>query len=247
MTTDALHRHQSPLLGRRRMAACAGRALVLAIQREPGAQIVIVVPVLPGAGVVTLCAIRAQGLLVFVILDMAGHAGHLGVLEAGRCMTSFALDRRVLAKKRKPCQAMIKLGKFPFAVTVTLLTLHTFLPLMLVIFPVTVQAIHRCSSETAQILVAGNALDTRFRVRVAQDKFGTVMVEATICGLPLGLGMAFSALLAQRRVVLVVLLVASQAILRRLFEHGALVTFLAFDPCVLAQQRKDGGGVVKPG
>ena len=178
---------------------------------------------------------------------MAGHTADLGILEPCRCMTFFALDRCMLAKQREPCQAMIKLGKFPFAVTVTLLTLRTFLPLVLVIFLVTIQTIHGGSSETAQVLVTGNALDTRSCVRVAQGKFGTVVVEATIGCLPLDFRMAFSALLAQSVVVLVVLPVAAQAILGRLFEHGTLVTFLAFGFRVLAQQRKDGGSVVKPG
>ena len=95
--------------------------------------------------------------------------------------------------------------------------------------------------------MAGNALDTRSHVRVTQDKFGAVVVEAAVGRLPLGLGMAFGTLFTQRAVVLVVLLVATQAILGRLFEHGALVTFLAFSFRVLSQKRKTGGGVVKLG
>ena len=37
VTTDALCRYLSPLLGRRGVAACTGRAPVLALQRELGA------------------------------------------------------------------------------------------------------------------------------------------------------------------------------------------------------------------
>lgn len=116
---------------------------------------------------------------------------------------------------------------------------------MLVVLLVTAKTIQRRFSKAAQVFVTGVALDRAFRVCIAQDKFGAVVIKTPLGGFPLLLGVAVTTFLPQRRVVLVVLLMASQAILGGFLEHVALVTLFALGLGMFSEQRKTGRGVVK--
>ena len=107
---------------------------------------------------------------------------------------------------------------------------------VLVVLGVAAEAVERRLAHAGQVLVAGLAPGRGSGVRVAQRKFRATVVKAG--RLPLLLAVAIGAWLPQRRVVLVVLLVAGKAVLGRLLEHRALVAFLALGLGVLAQQRK---------
>lgn len=82
---------------------------------------------------------------------------------------------------------------------------------------------------------------------VAQHKLGLVMVETPLRGFPITFPMTVGALLAQSPLVLVVLPVASEAVFRRLLEHAAQVTTLAFDLGMFAEQGKAALIMVKLG
>src|ERR1035437_4980513 len=118
---------------------------------------------------------------------------------------------------------------------------------MLVVLFVAAQAIQRRFSEAGDVFVTGLALDRGFGVRIAQHKLGELVFETTLGVFPVVLAMAFTALLTQIGFVLVVLLMATEAVLGRFLEHGGLVTLFAQHLDVFAEQRKVGLVVVKLG
>lgn len=71
---------------------------VPAVQLEMGALVVIEIPSLPVARVVTLTAVRSQAQLVFVVLLVAGDALALRVFVGLSQMTFLALDFGVFAE-----------------------------------------------------------------------------------------------------------------------------------------------------
>ena len=170
---------------RPRVAKAASRCLVLAIQGKLGKPIVIELTVFPGAGVVALTAIRTEPFLVLVILHMAGHARDLGILEAGPGMALGARQRRMFTQQGKAGQSMVKLRHLPVAIGVAFLTARSFLTFVLVVFPVATEALHRRFSETAQFFVTGFALDSGFRVRVAQGELCLVVEKPALGVFPL--------------------------------------------------------------
>jgi len=95
--------------------------------------------------------------------------------------------------------------------------------------------------------MTGGAFDSLRRMGISQRKPGFIMVEPTRCCLPVALRMAFCAFLTQGIFVFVIFLVASDAFLGCLFEHGAFVTLFALDFGVLAQQWKAAFVVVELG
>ena len=176
---------------------------------------------------------------------MAGHTSNPGVFVSPARVAFRTLDRCVFPQQRKAGKPMIELRHLPGSIVVALLALFAFLAFMLVVFLVTVKTIQRRFSETAKVFMAGLALDGSFCVRVAQDKFGAIMIKTTRGGLPIFLAVTVTAFLTQCRVVLVVLLMASQTFLGRLLVHGALVTLLACGLDVLSEQRETGSRMVK--
>ena len=220
---------------------------MFAIQDELGTGIVVVVPVLPRSGIVALSAVRPQGLLVFVIFNMTSHTSDLGIFES-RCGVALGTrNRGMFPEQGETGKSMVELRHFPGTVTVALLTLLAFLAFMLVVLLMTGKTIQRRFSETAQVFMAGVALDSGFTMCVAQDKFGALMPETPLGSFPIFLTVTVSTFLAQRSGVLVILFVASQTLLRRLLEHGAFVALLALGFGMLAKQRKTGLGVIKLG
>ena len=118
---------------------------------------------------------------------------------------------------------------------------------MLVVLLVAAKTRQRGVAKTAQIFMAGCALDGRSGMRIAQRKFCPVMIEAPGRGLPVAFQVAIRALFAQSGVVFVVFFVATDAVLRRFLEHRALVAIFAFHLGVLAQKRKTTLIVVEAG
>lgn len=142
MATHTLARHRDLGLHRPHVTLATGQALVLAIQRELGALIVIEVPSLPTARVVTLVASHAQGLLVLVILDVACITGALGILEQGIRVADLALDGHMLAQQGEANQAMVEAWRrFPVFVVVTLRARTSLLPGMLVVLEMAADAL----------------------------------------------------------------------------------------------------------
>lgn len=140
---------------------------------------------------------------------------------------------------------MVKLRRFPGFVAVALVALGALLAFVLVVLFVATQTIQRGLPEAAHIFVTGNAFDFRLRMPISQLEFGSVMVKTTSRGFPVAFNMAICTFFAQVAHMLVVFLVAAEAILGRLFEHGTLVAILAFDFCVFSQQGKGSGLMVK--
>ena len=119
-----------------------------------------------------------------------------------------------------------------------LFTLGTELILVLVVFFVAADAVHRGVAVTAKIFVTSVTFNFRIGVAIAQFELGLVVVEASLGTFPVALGMAFATLFAQVADMLVVFLVAAHALFGSLFEHGALVALLALSFGVLSQQGK---------
>ena len=121
------------------------------------------------------------------------------------------------------------------------------LGLVLIVLFVAGHATERRATHALQILVAGNALHARCRMRIAQRKLRFVVLEQAGSGLPslsvVAIGTGFS----QRAFVLIVFLVATEAVFRGFLEKGALVASRAFRLGVLAKQRKSGFVMVKLG
>ena len=82
---------------------------------------------------------------------------------------------------------------------------------------------------------------------IAQLKPGTLVIETAFGQLPIAFAVATCTVFAQGVFVLVVLLVAGITVFGRFFEHGTLVTLLAFHFGVLTQQWKSGRLMVKFG
>jgi hypothetical protein len=119
-----------------------------------------------------------------------------------------------------------------------LFTLGPQLILVLVILLVAADAIHRSVAIAAKIFVTGVTSNFGIGMAIAQFELGAVMVEAPLHTFPISLGMALGTLFTQVAEVLVVFLVAPDALFGRLFVHCAFVTFLALGFGVLAKQGK---------
>lgn len=83
--------------------------------------------------------------------------------------------------------------------------------------------------------MTGHAFNRRLGMSIAQRELGPVVVKASSGGLPVTFQMAIRTFVAQRCVVFVVFLVATDAILWRFLEHRCLVAILALHLAVLAQ------------
>jgi hypothetical protein len=185
---------------------------------------------------------------VLVVFQVTGHTSNLGVLEfCAGCVTLCARQRRMFSKQRKARKPVLKLRHFPGLIVVALLAFRAFLAFMLVVFLVAAQAIQRGLPEGGKVLVTGLAFDGGFGVRIAQNKLGQFVLEASLGVLPVLLAMAVTTLLTQIGFVLVVFLVAAEAFLGRFFEHAALVTLFAFDLGMFTEQGEIGLVVVKLG
>ena len=80
------------------------------------------------------------------------------------------------------------------------------------------------------------AFERRGRMRVAQLKLGAVVVKATLGGFPIALAVALRAILSKRLLMLVVFLVATEAVLGRLLEQRAFVALFALHFCVFPKE-----------
>ena len=99
VATETTRRQHIPIFDRVEVAQDTGLALMLTVKREFSSGIVIKGPILPGTGVVTLAALGSQGLLVLVVLQVAGDARNLRVLEfCTGCVTLCARQRRMFSQ-----------------------------------------------------------------------------------------------------------------------------------------------------
>ena len=146
-------------LHRKLVAGKAVQPLVLSVENEGGAAVVIKVPLLPAARVVTLLALNAEPLLVLVVLAVARVAIGLGVLELRRGVAVLAGDFRVLAEQRKARQAVVEPGLLPARLVVARLALWAELPFVLVVLAVTGDAGRRELLLVDEPLVAADAGD----------------------------------------------------------------------------------------
>lgn len=128
-----------------------------------------------------------------------------------------------------------------------LLALLALLTFVLVILFVAAKAIKRRFTVTLQVAMAAAAFEFAVCMRVAQLKFGEIVVEPAGGGLPVAFGVAICTTLTQGCFVLVVFFMAAVAVFRRFLEHCVLVTVFALNLHMLAQQRKTGLVVIEPG
>jgi hypothetical protein len=133
---------------------------------------------------------------------------------------------------------MVKLGRLPGPVAMALFTLGTQLILVLIVFLVAADAVERGVAVTAKIFVTSVTFNFRISMPIAQFESGFVMVEAPFGTFPVAFGMAFAAFFTQVANMLVVFLVAANALFGSLFEHGTFVALLTLSFGVLAQQGK---------
>jgi hypothetical protein len=227
------------------VTAVTGNLAVRTIQSISRPAIVIKVPNGPCTGVVAGFAAHSESLFVFVFILVARETVLWCILVTSCFMAPLTRGRDVPPREGKTRQRMVKLRGLPGFVAVALLALGALLALVLVVFFVAAQTIQRGLPEAAHIFMTCNAFDFRLRMSVSQLEFGSIMVKTTTCSLPVAFNMAICTFFAQVTHMLVVFLVAAEAILGRLFEHGTLVAILAFDFCVFAQQGKGGGIMVK--
>lgn len=108
MASDACRSENHLLLDRYVVASGTLDILVLPIQLEVGL-VVIEIPILPVAGVMTLLTALPQRLLVCILLFMARPAVRLGLLEYHSDMAFLALDQDVLSRKREGRYTVIEL------------------------------------------------------------------------------------------------------------------------------------------
>lgn len=230
------------------MAKLACRHLVLAVERKLRARVVVESPVIPRAGVVALATQHAQAVLMLVVLEVAGHTGDLGVLEARAGGVALGTGQSaVFSQQRKARKSMFVFLYVPGFVVVAFRAFRTLLALVLVVLLMTTEAFQRRLAKAAQVFMAGLAIHRGFAMRIAQHELGKFVLEAPLRLLPVALGMAFGALLTQVTLVFVVLRMAAQAILGRFLEHRALVAILANGLGVFAEQGETGLVVVELG
>jgi len=229
------------------VTALAAHLAVRAIEAVFRAPVMVEVPHRPGAGVMAGIALTAQPFLVLVLGRVTGITVTRGIPVTAGLVAALARCGGVAPSQGKARARMVELGHGPGLVAMALLAAGTQLGLVLVVLLVAADAVHGRVAVAAQVLVAGRALHLGLGVGIAQGKAGAVVVEATGCGFPVTFGMALRALLTQVASVLVILLVAADALLGRFLEHGALVALLALGLGMLAQQREGGGLVVELG
>ena len=241
MTGDAgvAHRRGVAALGRLAlMAGFAGHLAVRTVELVVGALVVVVVPHRPGPRVVTRLAALTEPELVLVVLLVAAETIARRIAVARRQMAGLARHHQVPSGQRVTRSGVVESRDLPGRIAVALLAGLALLALVLVVLLVAAVAIERCVAITAQVLVAGIALQLGFGMCIAQLEFRPVVIEAALGGLPVTLDVAVTALVAQRSLMLVVLAMAADALLGRLFVDRALVAGLAFDLRVLTQQRE---------
>lgn len=226
-------------LGRRLLVAAFARHFaVRTIQPVGGPAVVVEIPNRPGTGVMTVFAAHSELLFVFVFIFMTRKAIFRRVFVTECFVTILTWCGDMTPCQREAGTRMVKLRGLPGPVSVALFTLGTELILVLVVFLMTADAVQRGVAVTAKIFVTSVTFNFRIRMAVAQFETGLVMVEAPFGTFPVTLGMAFTTLFSEVADMLVVFLMAANALFGSLFEHGVLVTFLAIHLGVLAQQGK---------
>jgi len=162
---------------------------------------------------------------MLVVLLMTGVAIHRGVFK-GRCQMAFlAFHLGMFPDERKPRLVMVERCFLPQPVIVTVLAFRALLPSMFVVFLMTGIAIHRGVFIS---IVRMAALAWGFNMFVSKPVAGLVVVETDL--LPIPLRMAIRAGASHFPVVLVVFLVTTVAVGRRvtILDLG-LVTSLTLD------------------
>jgi len=210
------------------MTIHTGDFAMCTIQRIFGTFVMVKSPQPPRPGVVTAVAALAQFLLMFVFLLVAGVTLQRHIFEFLRLVTALTGSDDMPPGQREFGQTVIKLFHFPGFIGVTGLASLSCLPFVLVVFFVAAETVCRRLAKALQILVAGRTLHNDGGVRIAQFKFGLVMIKAASCRLPVALYVTALALTTQRAIVLIILFVAAVAIFWSLFEHGTFVAVLAF-------------------
>ena len=200
--------------------------------------VVVKVPNGPSTGVVTGFAAHSKFLFVFVFILVARKAISLRIFVTTCCMAILARRRNMPPRQWKTRLCMVELRGLPGLVTVALLTLDAQLILVLVVLLVAAVTVHGGVAVTAKVFVTGVTFDFRIGMGIAQFELAAIVVEAPLGAFPVAFGMAFGALFPQIAHVLVVFLVAADALLGCLLEHRTLVALLAIGLCVLAQQRE---------
>jgi hypothetical protein len=141
---------------------------------------------------------------------------------------------------------VVKAGFFPVAIGVAGLTFGALLAFMLVVFLVTTETVQRGVAKASQIFVTSIAFEQFVGVRIAQYKFGFVVIESG-GGFPVALDMAILTGGPQIGFVFVIFFMATNAVLGGFLEQHAFVTGLALNLQVFAQQGKGAGLVVELG
>jgi hypothetical protein len=184
----------------------------------------------------TVFAAHSELLFVYVSIFMTRKAIFRRVFVTECFVTILTWCGDMTPCQREAGTRMVKLRGLPGHVAVALFTPRTELILVLVVFLVAADAVQRGVAITAKIFVTSVTFNFRISMSIAQFEPGAVMAEATLGTFPVTLGVAFAALFTQVANMLVVFLVAANALFGSLFEHGALVALLAFCFGVLAQQ-----------
>ena len=235
-------------LGSRLFVATLARSfLVCPVQPISRAAIVIKVPDRPGTGVVTVFAAHSKLLFVFVLIFMTREAIFCSVFVTVCFVTFLARRGDVTPCQRKTGPRMVVLRDLPGLVTMALFTLGTELILVLVIFLVATETVQRGVAVTAQIFVTNVTFNFRIGMAIAQLELRAVMTEAALGTFPVALSMALFTLFTEVANMLVVFLVAANALFGSLFVHRIFVALLALGFGVFAQQRKRRRFVVKLG
>ncbi len=216
------------------VATFARHFAVRTVQPVGGPAVVIEIPDRPGTGVMTVFAAHSKLLFVFVFIFMTRKAILRCVFVTGCFVTILARRCDVTPRQRKTGPRVVELGGLPGPVAMALFTPGTQLILVLVILLVAADAIERSVAVTAKIFVTVVTFNFRISMPIAQFESGLVMVEAPLGTFPVALGMAFTALFTQVANMLVVFLVAANALFGRLFVHRVFVAFLAISLGVLA-------------
>ena len=215
-----------------------------AAQREVALVVVELAAFRPLHFVVAGLALNAQRALVLVVLLVAivARVARLFAVDVGRAVAGIALDLAVLAAQRVLGVAVVAEGDAgPVLGGVAALALFAVARLVLVFLLVAADAGAGCFVVDLA-LVAGVALDVD--VLAGQRVLGLVVVELGL--FPALFDVAIGAGIAQGALVLVVLLVAAQAFVRRLAELLAdRMAALALQADVLALEHVVGLPVVE--
>lgn len=239
MACDACDTHQCCVLAfwRRMFVATFTRHFtVRAFQPVGGPSVVVEIPDRPGTGVMTVFAAHSELLFVFVFIFMTRKAIFRCVFVTECFVTILTRCGDMTPCQRKARPRMVELSGLPGPVAMALFTLGTQLILVLIVFLVAADAVERSVAVTAKIFVTSVTFNFRISMPIAQFESRLVMVEAPLGTFPVAFSMALTAFFTQVADMLVVFLVAANALFGRLFEHRALVALLALRFGVLAQQ-----------